>query len=234
MNQEITNISPSKIHSMNLILAFNNRLLREGISKILDEDETVHILAEASNLLELIQSCEEFDFDILLLDVELQGLKLSKILRLVKNKNSGKVILIIPDKFDQYELINAILSGVRGYIVMDANSIQLKKAIRAVKDGQLWVERKMMYRVLDALLSPHNPKRKKGDGPIYNLTEAEIKIVKKVLDGYSNKLIAKELYLSEMTVKFHLSKIFKKLSVKSRSELILYCFREGIVNKQNS
>lgn len=233
MNQEITNDPPSKIHPINLILAFNNRLLREGISKILDEDEGVHILAEVSNLLELIQSCQEFAFDILLLDVELQGLKLSKILRLVKNKNRGKVILIIHNNFDQDELINAILSGGRGYIVMDTNSIQLKQAIRAVHDGQLWVERKIMSRVLDALLSPHNHKRKKGNGLRYNLTEAEMKILRKVLDGYSNKLIAKELYLSEMTVKFHLSMIFKKLSVKSRSELILYCFREGFVDINN-
>ena len=73
-------------------------------------------------------------------------------------------------------------------------------------------------------------KGKKRKSAVYELTETETKIVKLVLNGLSNKDIAKDLYISEKTVKFHLYKIFKKLSVKNRSALILYGFRNGFVS----
>jgi len=218
------------LNSTRLILACNHTLLREGISKILDEDKSVQIVGVASNLLDLIQSLEECIFDILLLDVDFQGLNLTNILRLLKKNNSGKVILIIDDIYDEEELANAILAGVRGYLLKDTSSNQLKKAINAVSDGQLWVERKMMAKALDAFLYSNNHKRSTGVSSIYNLTKTEIKIVKMVINGNSNKMVARDIFLSEKTIKFHLYKIFKKLSVSSRSALILYGFGKGFIS----
>lgn len=210
-----------------VVLAFDDLLLREGITKLLNDQESMHVVAEASDLLDLIQLCERADFDVLVLDTYLRGLNLKRVLRLLKN-NGGKVILILPDRYDEDKLIDAILSGARGYILKETNSDQLKKAINAVREGELWIERKIMGKVLDAIVHNHNFKKRNGHSSIYNLTDTEIKIVKLVLEGYSNKKIATELYLSEKTIKFHLYKIFKKLSVKSRSELILFGYRKGI------
>ncbi len=211
-----------------VVVACENTLLREGISKMLYEDEGIQIVAEVSNLLELIQSCEEFRFDILLLDVMLQGLNLSRILESFRNKNGSKVLLIIDDKFDEDDLADTILSGVRGYLSKESNSNQLKTAVHAVKDGQLWVERKIMCNALEAHLSNCKRISKKRHSSVYDLSKTELKILKLVLRGQSNKQIARDVFLSEKTVKFHLYKIFRKLSVKSRSELILYGYRKGI------
>ncbi len=211
-----------------VVVACENTLLREGISKMLHEDEGIQIVAEVSNLLELIQSCEEFRFDILLLDVMLQGLNLSRILESFRNKNGSKVLLIIDDKFDEDDLADTILSGVRGYLSKESNSNQLKTAVHAVKDGQLWVERKIMCNALEAHLSNCKRISKKRHSSVYDLSKTELKILKLVLRGQSNKQIARDVFLSEKTVKFHLYKIFRKLSVKSRSELILYGYRKGI------
>ncbi|MGH7791024.1 MAG: response regulator transcription factor, partial [Thermodesulfobacteriota bacterium] len=91
--------------------------------------------------------------------------------------------------------------------------------------------RKMMVKVLDSFATlPEGKKGKGGTNTIYNLTETETKIVKLVFTGLANKDIAKDIYLSEKTVKFHLYKIFKKLSVKNRSQLILYGFHKGLIN----
>jgi len=230
MNKLSRSRSSSKNGNVNIILAINNRLLREGISKILNEDQRIQIIAAPSNLIDLIESCEKCIFDILLLDVDLKALNLNKILRLLKKNKSGKAILLFGDKYDEDVLINSILLGVRGYLLKDDGSDHLKKAINAVSDGQLWVGRKMMCKALDAFLHLPNGKRTIGDSSLYNLTETELKVVKMVLNGGSNKNIASDLYLSEKTVKFHLYKVFKKLSVKNRSELILYGFRKGIVS----
>ena len=215
-------------NSTRVVLACENTLLREGVSKMLNEDEGIQIVGEVSNLLELIQSREEFHFDVLLLDVMLQGLNLSKIMELFRNKNGSKVLLIINVKFDEDDLVDAILSGVRGYVSKDSNSSQLKTAVHAVNDGQLWVERKIMSNALYALLLNCKSISKKRHNSIYDLSKTELKILKLVLRGQSNKQIAREVFLSEKTVKFHLYKMFKKLSVKSRSELILYGYRKRI------
>ncbi len=223
-------LSSTKNKKINIILASNNRLFREGIATILKEDKNIEIVSETSNPLEVIQSCQEYSFDVLLVSVDLNGLNLKKILRLVKKKNSGKVILIVDKHYDEDGLVDAISSGLRGYILKDSNSMQLRKAINAVHEGQLWIERKITAKAFDAFLYPDIKRRRSRTSTLYDLTNAELNIVKMVVNGDSNKKIAENLYLSEKTVKFHLYKVFKKLSLKSRSQLILHCFRNGMLN----
>jgi DNA-binding NarL/FixJ family response regulator len=211
--------------ALRIVLACYYPLLVEGVCKILEGDKGIQVVSKVSNVLDLIQACEGLNFDVLLLDVDLQGLNLSKVLQLLKKNKAAKVILVVNGDYNENMLINAIRSGVRGYLLKNADSSRLLKAIKAVNDGELWVERKMMIKVLEAFSSPRGGA--KGSKSIYDLTETETKVVKLVLNGCSNKDIAKNLFLSEKTVKFHLYKIFKKLSVKNRSELILYGFRNG-------
>lgn len=217
-----------KTEIIRTIVACRYPLVRDGIAKILEEDKSVEVLSRVSNLIDLIGACEEHDFDILLLDVELKGLNLTKILSLIKKNNKAKLILIIDNDYNESLLINAIRSGVRGYLLKDTDSNHLIKSVSSVFNGELWVERKLMGKVIDGTSYPQKPEKSKGQ--IYDLTESEIKIIKLVLNGYTNKSIADELYISEKTVKFHLYKIFKKLSVKNRSELILFGFRHGFVS----
>lgn len=211
--------------SLRVVLACYYPLLVEGVCKILESDKSIHVVSKVSNVLDLVQACEGLDFDVLLLDVDIQGLNLSKVLQLLKKNKGTKIILIVGDEYNENMLINAIRSGVRGYLAKNEDSSRLVKAIKAVNDGELWVERKMMMKVLQAFSSPR--RGAKGSKSIYDLTETEAKVVKLVLTGRANRDIAKNLFLSEKTVKFHLYKIFKKLSVKNRSELILYGFRNG-------
>ena len=161
------------------------------------------------------------------MDVELKGLNLTKILGLVRKNKSAKVILLIDQNYSENLLINAIRSGVRGYLLKDANALELIKSVKAVFDGELWAERKLMGKVVDG--SSYPTKKVEVKGQIYDLTETEIKIVKLVINGMTNREAADELYISEKTVKFHLYKIYKKLVVKNRSELILFGFRNGFV-----
>jgi len=217
----------NQAESIRTIVACRYPLVRDGISKILEDDKSIDVVSRVSNLIDLIAACEESEFDILLLDVDLRGLNLTKILGLIKKNKGAKLILIIDHDYNENLLINAIRSGVRGYLLKDTDSNQLIKSVNTVYNGELWVERKLMGKVIDSNAYPQ--KAEKGKGQIYDLTETEIKIIKLVLNGYTNKTIADELYISEKTVKFHLYKTFKKLNVKSRSELILFGFREGFV-----
>ncbi len=218
-----------KNKKINIILASNNRLFRDGIAKILIEDKNIDILSETSNALEVIELCQKYSFDILLISVNLEGLNLKRILKSVKKKNTGKVLLLIDREYDEDELVEAISLGLRGYLLRDSNSKQLKEAIFAVNEGQLWIERKIASKVFDAFLYPDHRRSRAGENTIYSLTDTELSIVKLVVSGHSNRTIAGRLYISEKTVKFHLYKVFKKLSLKSRSQLILHCFRSGMM-----
>ncbi len=227
-NLNVLSKSKTKEDIINVIVACQYPLLKEGISKIIEDDKKIRVISKVSNIIDLVQSCEEFTFDILLLDVDLRGLNVQKLLSLVKKNRSSKVILIVDSNYDESSLVNSIRSGVRRYLLKDTDSNQLIKSIKTVYDGELWVERKMMVKVIDAFSTP--AKNDKGRSQIYGLTETEAKVVKHVLSGLTNKEIASQLYISEKTVKFHLYKIFKKLETKNRSELILFGFKNGLVS----
>ena len=220
-------LSNRKSQVIKTIVACRYPLVQEGLSKILEEDKAIKVVSGVSNLIDLIESCKQFAFDILLLGVELKGLNLTKILGLVKKNKSAKVILLIDRDYSENLLINAIRSGVRGYVLKDVDSSHLIKSVKAVFDGELWAERKLMGKVVDG--SSYPTKKLEVKGQIYDLTETEIKIIKLVLTGMTNREVADELYISEKTVKFHLYKIFKKLTIKNRAGLILFGFRNGFV-----
>jgi len=210
------------------IIACSHSLYGSGVSAILSEDRNIDVASIVSNLIDLIESSKQYKFDILLLDVDLKGLNLNKILELVKKSKNAKVILLIDDNYSENLLINGIRSGIRGYVDKNIDPSELIESVNAVYNGELWAERKLMGKVVDGESYPTKEVNLKGQ--IYDLTETEIKIIKLVLAGMTNKEIADGLYISEKTVKFHLYKVFKKLVLKNRSELMLFGFRNGLVS----
>ena len=210
------------------LIACSHSLYGEGVSKILSEERKIDVVSIVSTLIDLIESSKQKNFDILILDVDLKGLNLNKILALVKKNKNAKVILLIDNSYSENLLINGIRSGIRGYVQKNVDASELIQSVKAVNDGELWAERKLMGKVVDGSVYPTKEVNLKGQ--IYDLTETEIKIIKLVLTGMTNKEVADELYISEKTVKFHLYKVFKKLKVKNRSELMLFGFRNGLIS----
>lgn len=220
----------SKVNSKSVktLIACPYSLYGEGLSKILSEDKKIDVISVASTLIDLVEYSKQRKFDILLLDVELKGLNLNKILALVNHNKNAKVILLIDKNYSENLLINGIRSGIRGYLQKNVEPIELINSVKAVNDGELWADRKLMGKVVDGEIYPTKEINLKGQ--IYDLTETEIKIIKLVLTGMTNKQIADDLYISEKTVKFHLYKVFKKLTLKNRSELMLFGFRNGLIS----
>lgn len=221
-------MSKGSSHNIKALIACPHFLYATGVSKMLTEDKHISVISVVSTLIDLIESSKQKKFDILLLDVDIKGLNLNKILGLVKKNKNAKVILLIDNSYNENLLINGIRSGIRGYIDKNSEAAELIKSVKSVYDGELWAERKLMGKVVDG--SSYPTKQINLKGQIYDLTETEIKIIKLVLTGMTNKEIADDLYISEKTVKFHLYKVFKKLGIKNRSELMLFGFRNGLIN----
>lgn len=221
-------MSKKNSRSIKTLVACPYYLYGEAVSRMLSDEKTIDVVSMVSTLIDLIEFSKQRKFDILLLDVELKGLNLNKILSLVKKNKNAKVILLIDSDYSENLLINGIRSGIRGYLNKNIQSSELIKSLKAVHDGELWADRKLMGKVVDGSSYPTKEVQLKGQ--IYDLTETEIKIIKLVLTGMTNKEIADDLYISEKTVKFHLYKVFKKLALKNRSELMLFGFRNGLIN----
>jgi len=213
-----------------VVLGCNFSILSEGITKLLEQDREIEIIAIVNNLLDLIEVYKNGSADIFLIDFELPGFELYRVSTLIKRNKDVKFLMILNKDYEEDILVEIISAGASGYILRQSDSEHLKKAIKAVYNNELWVERKILTRVVKEAISKGKENLKDIDNKFIELTETESKIVKLVLQGFSNRNIADHLFLSEKTVKFHLYKIFKKLSVKSRSELILFCFKNRLIS----
>ena len=205
-------------------LALRYNLMLDALSELISKENDLEVVNQSNNLIELIDSLSKAKFDILVLDSNISGLDVNKIAEINSNNNNANILLLVDNDVNDNYLVNYVKAGIKGYFFKEHELTQLIKSIRVIKDGELWVERRLLPKIIDDdELGVEN----RNDSPVYKLTQAELRIFKLVLAGYTNKQIAEEVFISEKTVKFHLYKVFRKLSVKSRSELIIFGFKNG-------
>ena len=212
-----------------VFLAINYKLVLESIKEILHDELDFEIVGLTNNVLDLINDIEALEIDVLVVDHDLENLDMKKISELNKNNSNANLILLIDHKIEQEKLVEYIKLGVKGYYYKENQLEQFLKSLRVISEGEMWVERKLLPQIIDDSNKPAKD-RDGEDLPLYNLTPAEFRILKLVLKGLSNQKIAEALSISDKTVKFHLYKIFKKLSVKTRSQLIIFGYKNGLVS----
>lgn len=198
-----------------IAIGCHNYLFGEGIKKILDEEKGISVIGifnESKDLMEIAKMIP----DIVLLDVNLFRNLPEDFLINPKIK-----ILLMGDEtlysVSDNRLVSLISKGVVGILPPGSDSSLLKKAIKAVNSGELWLDRKTM----SSILSSESLFRK---GEI-SLTDTEKEIVSLICQGYRNKEIAQKLDVSEQTVKSHCNRIFKKVGVSDRLQLALYIYK---------
>lgn len=137
-----------------LIIACEYTLYREAISRVLDSEADIEITAEVSNVLELRGTISRVKADLILLDIDMDGLKDLEVLSLIRETNSGLGVLIfIMGHHDEKRIVEAICAGALGYILKSANSLELIRSIRALVQGEVWIQRKMMAKVVSRFSS---------------------------------------------------------------------------------
>ena len=196
-------------------------LCRDGIRKILDGEDDLKVVGEASDGIEAIRVAEDKKPDVMLLDNK-PNIKSLEVIRLIKQKGLETRVLLLMEVYDEDTALSALQAGASGYLLKTATSSELIKAIRMVKRGEIWVKR----HIVGNLIKRFPPKHRSGGSKRYNLnnklTKKQIEIIKFAVEGCSNKEIARRLFISERTVKSHLYNIFKKLNVNKRVQLSTY------------
>ena len=207
-----------------IVIADDHSMIREGLKQLLELDGDIQVVGEAGNGEECLTIIESMKPDVVLLDINMpvmNGLKMLEVLRSSKNKNQKVLILTIHNEIEY--LMKAEEIGVEGYVLKDAESAVLKKAIFTVASGEKYIDLSMVP-MLNEKISQEKEKTEDD-----KLTRREIEVLKLLAEGLFNKEIAYKLSISEKTVKNHVSNIFKKIGVFDRTQAAVYAIKNNIV-----
>jgi len=209
----------------------DHTLFREGIKKILSLENDFEVVGEATDGEEVLDLLNRCPIDIMLLDIKMEKINGLQILPQIIDQYPQLKVIIVTAQVSLAESVKAIREGARGIILKHAASEFLIKGIRKVFQGELWADSSTMTQVVESLSRKYRvdgrPERGRKD-----LSERETEVVVLIASGHRNKEIASKLFISEQTVKTHLSNIFQKLGVNDRLELALYAMRNGLVSNR--
>ena len=213
---------------ISVVIADNHRLIREGLSLMLQREENIDIIGEAVNGLQTINIVKDLKPDVVLLDIAMPEMDGIQVLPSIRNKSPKTKTLMITSTTDEEGIFKSLKIGAKGYLSMDSSAADFTKAIKAVQRGELWVERKLMSKFFENEASNTSNVGNSRKKTLEGLTLREQEVLRHLSAGLSNKEIAEDLFISEKTVKSHLNSIFKKLSVTRRLQAILYAINKGL------
>lgn len=211
--------------AVNILLADDHRMVREGIRCLLENVPEFNVVGEAADGYECISLVNKTKPNIVLLDIDMPDMNGIEALRVIKEqKMICKVIMLTRHNEIDY-LMKALEIGCDGYILKESSFDTLKKAIFKVYSGDKYIEPNMMPLLNANMQEKSNVKKK-----ISELTRREIDVLKMIASGSFNKEIASTLNISERTVKNHVSNIFKKIEVSDRTQAAVFAIKNGIIS----
>jgi len=201
-------------------------LIREGLQMMLSLYDDIEVIGEAVDGKNALELLEEKLTDIVLMDIKMPVIDGVKATRLIKEKYPNiKVIILTTFKEEEY-IFEGLKNGADGYLLKDVKSEEIAKAIREAYNGNILLQPEVAAKVVKEFNNLNNNKetmkQDKSISEIEELTERELEIAKLVASGKSNKEISEELFITEGTVKNHLTRVLSKLELRDRTQLAIY------------
>ncbi len=209
---------------INIMIADDHSMVREGIKQILELDGDIIVNGEAGDGRQCINMLEDGQTDVLLLDINMPNMNGLQVLQHIREKKKNVKVLILTIHNEIEYLVRAMEIGIDGYVLKDSDSVLLKKAILTIYNGETFIQPE-----LAPLLKERMEERRSGDTADM-LTRREIEVLKLLSEGLFNKEIAYMLNISEKTVKNHVSNIFKKIKVSDRTQAAVYATKNNMVD----
>ena len=210
-------------NQIKLLLVDDHSLVRQGIKQILELEEDLEVIGQASDGEEAIKKAQELKPDIILLDINMPKLNGINTLRKLKDIDTTTKVIMLTFYEDREYIFETLNLGVNGYILKDAESESLIKAIRDVYNGSSYIHPSIAMEVIKKTENKDNHGEEKS-----KLTKREYEVLILIAEGLNNRKIADRLYISEKTVKNHVSNIFKKIKVNDRTQAAIYAYRHNI------
>jgi DNA-binding NarL/FixJ family response regulator len=220
----------SQMKPLRIVLADDHPVVLIGVRNMLSQ-EGVEIVGEANDGDEAITLTLELEPDILLLDLAMPRLPGLEAMRAIMSRSPGVKIIMLTSTISTQQIIEALHIGARGIVLKDAVAQHLTQAIQTVAGGDYWIGGARVVNLMAALRELME-KVKTPERKTFGLTPREMDVVGCIVEGCSNRDIAKQFTLSEETVKRHLSNIFDKTGVSTRLELALFAIAHQLVAPQ--
>jgi DNA-binding NarL/FixJ family response regulator len=199
-----------------VVIADDHAVVRQGLRTFLDLQDDIEVVAEAGDGAEALAAAEEHAPDVVLIDLVMPNVDGIEAIRGLRERVPAARAIVLSSFIDDEKLLPAVRAGAAGYLLKDVEPQQLVEAIRTVHAGGALLHPKVASRLLEEMAS--DP-----------LTPREREVLALIGRGMANKVIARELSLSEKTVKAHVSSILAKLGVSDRTQAALYAVRAGLV-----
>jgi DNA-binding NarL/FixJ family response regulator len=222
--------SEASNNDIRIVIICRGQLFRAGLHLLIEEQDGMQIVGvegEPQNGLETVARTKP---NVVLLDIDSEQDGTFELMSQIRATGNGSRVIVLSEKKDLESSMSAIRAGAKGHVFKGADPMSLFKAINKVHAGEVWFDRSVMADVIDQISGPGQNSGDSASGNLHELlTERELDVVRLVCEGLRNKQIAARLHISESTVRHHLTSTFYKLELSDRFQLVLYAFRNGIV-----
>jgi len=201
---------------MRVLIADDHRLIIEGVRRALEETGEFEVVGECSSGTQVLPMVGRTNPDVVLLDLRMPGADGLSCLTRIRREHPEVKVVILSSSTDQEVIANVLKRGASAYVVKSVNPVDLPSVLRQAVEGTV-------FSAIGLPDAGESPARAAG------LTERETAILSALARGLSNEAIAKELWVAEQTVKFHLTKIYRKLGVANRTEAARLAYQNGLV-----
>lgn len=224
--------------AITVLIADDHPLLREGLVRILAMEPGIEVVGEAGNGPEAVEKVAELEPDVVLMDISMPGGGGLEATRAISEQHPDVGIIILTIHDDEQYLYELVRAGAKGYLVKDSEPQKVVDAIRHVHSGGSYLPPNLMEKVLgefrrlrDSAPGPSLRERPKVGAEA--LTARELEILQHIVEGHSNAEIAQSLFISEKTVKNHITNILRKLDLSDRTQAAVYALRHGLACLQD-
>jgi DNA-binding NarL/FixJ family response regulator len=213
---------------ISVLIADDQGLIRKGLRMLLEAEPDFRVAGEAGDGREALAQARRLDPDVILMDVRMPGIDgIEATIQLAQAGSRARILMLTTFNLDEY-VYHAMKAGASGFLLKDATREQLTGAIRAVSAGETLLAPAITRRLIEDFCrgpAPGSTTGSAADG----LSEREREVVRLVATGLSNAEIASKLYLSEATIKSHITRILAKLGLRDRVQIAVYAYEHGIV-----
>jgi len=211
--------------TIRVLVADDQSMVRAGFRMLLSGEEDIEVVAEASNGLEAVEKAERFEPDVILMDIrmpELDGLEATR--RILDADNGARILVLTTFDLDEY-VYEALRAGASGFVLKDDPPEQLLGAVRVVAGGDALLSPTVTKRVIKQFSRTPRPAPPKA---LDELSDREREVFRLIARGLSNAEIGQELFISETTVKTHITHILQKLGLRDRVQAVVLAYETGL------
>jgi two-component system, NarL family, response regulator LiaR len=209
--------------AIRILITDDHGVVRQGLRMFLSLDPEFEVVGEAENGQEALEMARELEPDVVLMDLLMPVMDGIKATRAIRSELPEVEVMALTSVLEGASVTRAVRAGAIGYLLKDADAEELHRAIRGAAEGRVQLAPEAAARLMREVSAPENPEA---------LTERETEVLRLLARGKANKQIAGNLYVSEKTVKAHVSSILMKLGVQSRTQAALHAVRTGLVSTE--